>query len=495
MATQPLSPHALKVQLEEKPDEIIVHCAGRITAENSQTFQREIRELIPESRNQIATIARKIVLDLSNVTHVDSTGLGALLGAWTAAQGKGCDLEIANLNPRVEKLVEITKLDTVFKRARVVAAGASTAAMPAVGDVLTALEPEEAYQQAFEAGMVVHRAHPLNCETSIPALFGGAVMPNRRFYVRNHFPIPQLNASSWRLNVGGMVERPLSLSLRDLVKMPSQTEFVTLECAGNGRSLLNPRVIGEQWNLGAVSTAEWTGVPLSEVLNRAGVKCGAKEVVFRGADSGKLELSNDPIRFERSLTIGDAVESGVLLAYAMNGEALPIVHGYPLRVIVPGWYAVASVKWLTEIHVIGERFSGHYQTETYFYEWQRGGQLIREPVTLQQVRSLITEPEPESEVDQGELPIRGAAWSGAAPIARVEISLGGGPWEEARLVGERRQYSWQGWEFIANLEQPGSTVIAARATDMAGRTQPDAPEWNRLGYGNNAIQKLRVDVR
>jgi len=495
MATQPLSPLGLKLQLEEKPNETIVHCKGRITAENSEVFQRQIRDLIPESRFQIATTTRRIIVDLSNVTHVDSSGLGALLRVWTEAQNKGCDLELANLNPRVEKLVEITRLDTVFKRARVVAAGPSAAALPTVGEPLTALEPEQAYQQAFEAEMVVHRAHPLNCETSIPALIGGAVMPNQRFYVRNHFQIPQLDASSWRLNVVGLVERPLSLSLRDLVKMPSQAQFVTLECAGNGRPLLSPRVNGEQWNLGAVSTAEWTGVPLAEVLNRAGVKGGVREVVFRGADSGKLDANSEPIRFERSLSIQNAQASEVLLAYAMNGEALPIVHGHPLRVIVPGWYAVAAVKWLTEIDLIREPFSGHYQTETYFFEWQRGEQLVREPVSLQRVRSLITEPEPDSVVEQGDLPIRGVAWSGAAPIARVEVRIGAGPWQNARLVGEAKRHSWQGWELIARLEQPDSLVISSRATDMANRTQPDSPEWNRLGYGNNAIQKVRVDVR
>src|SRR5262249_39957333 len=313
-------------------------------------------------------ITYRIVLDLSCVTHVDSTGLGALLGAWTAAQSKGCDLEIANLNPRVEKLVRITKLDTVFKRAKVVASGASAAAAPRVEDTLTALDPEEAYQQAIDAGMVVHRADPLNCETSIPALMGGMVMPNPRFYVRNHFQVPKLDPSSWRLNVIGLVERPLSLSLRDLVKMPSHVHFVTLECAGNGRSLLSPRVNGEQWNLGAVSTAEWTGVPLAEVLQRAGVKAGAREVVFRGADSGKLDGRNEPIRFERSLSVDEAHRCEGLLAYAMNGEKLPIQHGYPLRLIVPSWYAVASVKWLTEINVISQPFSGHYQTGAYFFE-------------------------------------------------------------------------------------------------------------------------------
>ena len=495
MATQPPSPRKLKFQLEERTHQAILHWTGKITAENSSAFERDIRNLLPASQGSAAATAYKIVLDLSNVTHVDSTGLGALLGVWMAAKNNGCELEIANLNPRVEKLVEITKLDTVFRRARVVAAGDSPSALPAMDDGVTSLDPEEACRQAIDAGMVVHRVDPLNCETSIPALMGGVVMPNPRFYVRNHFPVPRLDSSSWRLNVIGLVERPVSLSLRDLMKMPSQTQFVTLECAGNGRSLMSPRVNGEQWNLGAVSTAEWSGVPLVEVLQRTGVKAGAREVVFRGADSGKLDASNEPIRFERSLNMDTAYGSDALLAYAMNGEALPIQHGYPLRLIVPGWYAVASVKWLTEIDVIGGRFTGHYQTESYFFEWQREEQVVREPVSQQRVRSLITEPEPDSEVDRGELPIRGVAWSGAAPVARVEVRIGDRPWQEARLVGERKRHSWQGWELIARIEQPGSIVISARATDMASRTQPESSEWNRLGYGNNIIQKVRVDVR
>jgi DMSO/TMAO reductase YedYZ molybdopterin-dependent catalytic subunit len=376
-----------------------------------------------------------------------------------------------------------------------VASGDCTAAMPAVDAAVPAVDPEEACQEAIEGGLVVQRAHPLNGETSIPALIGGVVMPNPRFYVRNHFQIPRLDQSTWRLKVDGLVERPLSLSLRDLVKMPSHNSFVTLECAGNGRSMFNPQVNGEQWNLGAVSTAEWTGVPLLELLDRAGVKACAREVVFRGADSGNLDGSIEPVRFERSLSLDDARGSEALLAYAMSGEALPIQHGYPLRLIVPSWYAMASVKWLTEIDVISEPLRGHFQTETYFFEWQRSGQLVREPVSLQRVRSLITEPEPDAKVEQGEIPLRGVAWSGAAPIARVEVSIGGGPWRGARLIGERKRHSWQRWELIARLEQRGSIVISVRATDMAGRTQPDLAEWNRLGYGNNAIQKIRVDVR
>jgi DMSO/TMAO reductase YedYZ molybdopterin-dependent catalytic subunit len=255
--------------------------------------------------------------------------------------------------------------------AGVVASGGCAAPMPVVDDLVAAFDPAEACQRAIEAGLVVHRAHPLNCETSIASLMGGAVMPNAHFYVRNHFQIPKLDPSIWRLNVGGLVERPLSLGLLDLKNMRSQTLVVTLECAGNGRSLLDPPIEGEKWDLGAVSTAEWTGVPLAEVLERAGIKAGTCEVLFRGVDRGTVPGRTGPIHFERSLTLNAASGSEILLAYAMNGEPLPIQHGYPLRVIVPGWYAVTSVKWLTEIEVIDKPFTGHYQTDVYVYEWKR----------------------------------------------------------------------------------------------------------------------------
>jgi len=376
--------------------------------------------------------------------------------------------------------------------ARVVASGGCAAPMPAVSEIVAALDPEEACQRAIEAGLVVHRAHPLNCETSIPALIGGVVMPNTHFYVRNHFQIPVLDPATWQLDVGGLVDRPLGLTLRDLHNMPSQTLIVTLECAGNGRSLLAPRVEGEQWGLGAVSTAEWTGVPLVEVLDRAGIRAGAREVLFRGADGGKVDGQSESIRFERSLKLDEARDSQVLLAYTMNGEPLPIQHGHPLRVIVPSWYGIASVKWLTEIAVIGGAFGGHFQAARYFYESERDGQVVREPVTLQRVRALITEPGPDEEVGHGELAIRGVAWSGAAPIARVEVSVSGGPWQEARLVSDRKRHSWQWWELITHVDGRGPTTLRARATDLAGRTQPERPEWNRLGYGANAIHEVPV---
>jgi DMSO/TMAO reductase YedYZ molybdopterin-dependent catalytic subunit len=300
--------------------------------------------------------------------------------------------------------------------------------------------------------------------------------------------MPVLDSNDWRLQVAGAVDRSLSLSLRELQNLPSQTLAVTLECAGNGRSLLSPPVPGEQWALGAVSTAEWTGVPLVEVLDRAGVARDAVEVLFRGADSGGQEP------FGRSLAVQDARDGDVLLAYAMNGEPLPVHHGFPLRAVVPGWYAVASVKWLTEIEVLRAPFAGFYQADRYVYEWPSDVGVVREPVTLQQVRALITEPGPNDRIKGGDLVVRGVAWSGAAPVARVEVSISNGPWQTARLVGERRRHSWQWWELLTQVDRPGPASIRARATDLAGRSQPEVPTWNRLGYGCNVIQQVSVEV-
>jgi DMSO/TMAO reductase YedYZ molybdopterin-dependent catalytic subunit/rhodanese-related sulfurtransferase/glyoxylase-like metal-dependent hydrolase (beta-lactamase superfamily II) len=345
-----------------------------------------------------------------------------------------------------------------------------------------------------DPGLVVHNEHPLNCETSIAALIGGVVMPSARFYVRNHFATPTLDPDLYELAVRGLVERPLRLSVRDLQQMPCQSVVATLECAGNGRSMFTPQVPGEQWRFGAASTAEWTGVPLVEILDRAGLTPAAREVVFRGADAGLVDGATAPVRFERSLSADDARETGALLAYAMNGESLPLQHGRPVRLIVPGWYAVASVKWLTDIEAIGEKFEGFYQTDRYVYEWGRDGEIVYEPVRLQRVRALITEPTDSASVTAGELVVRGVAWSGAAPIDRVDVSIGGGPWHPARMIGERRRHSWQWWELLTRCETLGDITVRARATDLAGRTQPERPEWNRLGYGGNAIQTVAITV-
>ena len=354
-------------------------------------------------------------------------------------------------------------------------------------------DPEQERLLAAQAGLVVNGAEPLNCETPV-GMLGGDVTPTAQFYRRNHFPIPVLDEAAWRLDVSGMVQRPLSLSLHELTLLPAETMAVTLECAGNGRRMFRPRVPGEQWGFGAVSTAEWTGVFLADVLRRAGIQRGAREVIFGGADRGTIDGAPHPIHFERSLPVADAAESGALLAYAMNGQPLPARHGYPVRLVVPGWYAVASVKWLSDIRVVEEPFGGFFQTERYVYEWHRGGTEVREPVRLQQVRALITRPVSGQEMACGGLIVRGVAWSGAAPIERVEVSVDSGKWQKARLVGMPAAHGWQQWEFLASGLQPGEVSIRARATDLAGRIQPERPEWNRRGYGANFIHEVLVQL-
>jgi DMSO/TMAO reductase YedYZ molybdopterin-dependent catalytic subunit len=333
-----------------------------------------------------------------------------------------------------------------------------------------------------EARVIVRNEDPLNCETQLSALMDRTITPNELFYIRSHFAPPKIDGSSWRLEVGGLVERPLQLSLEDLERLPAQVKTVTLECAGNGRAFLEPKVGGEQWALGAVSTALWTGIPLAEILDRAGPLAAARALVFKGADGAADQRAGAASRFDRSLTLDEIRESGVLLAYLMNGEPLPVPHGYPLRAIVPGWYGVASVKWLSEIEVIDRPFSGHFQTERYVFE--------SEPVRHQRVRALITHPGAGDEVERGALSVRGFAWSGVAPIARVEVSVDGGEWQAAALSGLASNHFWRPWEAVVQIDRSGPVRIRARATDQAGRAQPELPAWNPLGYGNNAIHDV-----
>ncbi|WP_082969658.1 MULTISPECIES: molybdopterin-dependent oxidoreductase [unclassified Mycobacterium] len=346
-----------------------------------------------------------------------------------------------------------------------------------------------------DTGLVVQREDPLNCETSLQQLIGGVVTPSAHFYVRNHFPTPVLDPQLYQLAVTGLVERRLCLSLDDLYQLPKQSLVTTLECAGNGRLHFDPPVDGEQWDLGAASTAEWTGVRLVDILDRAGLSAGAHDVVFRGADSGPVDGASGPVRFERALSVRDARDAGALVAYAMNGEPLPLQHGRPVRLIVPGWYSVASVKWLTEIAVVDRPFEGFFQTNRYHYEWERDGDVVREQVRLQRVRALIAQPLDGASVAAGEIVVRGVAWSGAAIIDRVDVCVGEDSWQPARLIGEPRRHSWQWWELFARCDLRGSTTVRARATDAAGNTQPERPEWNRFGYGGNAIQTISIEVR
>jgi DMSO/TMAO reductase YedYZ molybdopterin-dependent catalytic subunit len=343
---------------------------------------------------------------------------------------------------------------------------------------------------AAQAGLIVHEDDALNCETP-PAMLGGPVTPTARFYRRSHFGVPLLDEAAWRLEVGGLVDRSLSLSLHQLTQLPAETVVITLECAGNDRARLRPATPGVQWGPGAVSAAEWTGPRLEDVLRRAGIQPGAREVIFAGADRGPVEGSSRAVRFERSLPVADALESGALLAYAMNGRPLPARHGYPLRLVVPGWYGVASVKWLTDIRVVQEPFRGFFQAQRYVFD-QNG---LREPVRLQRVRALITRPGTGQALAGGAVLVRGVAWSGAAPIARVEVSVAGGSWQKARLTGVPEPHGWQQWEYLASGLGSGEVTFRARAADLAGQVQAEQPEWNRLGYGANFIHEVRVVIR
>jgi DMSO/TMAO reductase YedYZ molybdopterin-dependent catalytic subunit len=355
---------------------------------------------------------------------------------------------------------------------------------------------EQARIQA-NAGLLVHTTHPLNAETPIQALTDGPdgeATSTEHFYVRNHFSIPELNPADWMLRVTGCVQHRLTLDLDDLYKMQSHTQVVTLECAGNNRVAFDPQVPGQQWRLGAVSTAEWTGVPLVDVLDRAKLTSRARDVLFRGADRGHVDGRAETIPFERSLSPNDIAGSGALLAYRMNGAPLTPRHGYPLRLVVPGWYGVASVKWLTAIKILDHAFDGHFQTELYRYVWQRDGQTVTEPVRQLRVRSVISEPSCDQTLTCGDVSIRGLAWSGIAPISDVRVRVGRRPWQRANLLGQPERHGWRRWELFTRVDEPGTTSVQARATDSAGHTQPDQPEWNPFGYGSNSVHTVSIDV-
>jgi DMSO/TMAO reductase YedYZ molybdopterin-dependent catalytic subunit len=359
---------------------------------------------------------------------------------------------------------------------------------------IATVDPLRGWREALEAGLVGLSQEPLNCEAP-PELLDAEVTPTDRFFRRNHFRIPELDASAWRLEIGGLVRRPLSLSLDDLRRRDIVSQVVVLECAGNGRNLYNPVAQGEQWGLGAVGNAKWTGVRLADVLARADIRDDAVEVVFRGADRGPASDSPEPIAFERSLSVADARNSGALLAFAMNDEPLPARHGHPVRLIVPGKYAVAAVKWLTHITVTGKPFDGFFQAEHYVFEWRHGDAVVREPVADPRVRALITAPASGDQLPDRAFTVRGVAWSGASPVTRVAVSVAGGQWQPARLVGNPDRHSWQRWELPVRPGGAGELKIRARATDGAGRTQPAQPEWNRLGYGGNFVHEITVRLQ
>ena len=331
-----------------------------------------------------------------------------------------------------------------------------------------------------DSRLVVVTRDPFNAETPLGAQIG-VTTPNGLHYVRDHFPIPRWE----RLVVDGRVQRPLSLGLADLAAMPTRSLVVTLECAGNGRAFLDPPAPGEQWRVGAVGTAEWTGVPLRHLLELARLEPEAVEVLFAGADSGKV--AGREIAFERSLPLARALDPAVLVAFAMNGEPLPTEHGAPLRLVVPGAYGMASVKWLARVSAIDRPFRGYYQAERYV--------LDGEPLPPVAPRAVIAFPS-DGALIVGPITVRGYCWSGASPVARVEVSDdGGASWAEAEIEPAVSPYAWRRWQLAWAPRAPGDAHLVARAWTEDGECQPlEQRRLGSLGYMNNAARPVSVRI-
>jgi DMSO/TMAO reductase YedYZ molybdopterin-dependent catalytic subunit len=339
------------------------------------------------------------------------------------------------------------------------------------------------------AALTMIQPEPFNAEAP-PEALAGDITPTDLHYVRSNFPLP---AHDRVLGVGGAVGNAMTLTLDDLRAMPAVEHAVTLECAGNGRLAQTPLPVGEPWGNYAVSTARWTGALLHQVLAQARPADEAVEVVFEGADHGRYYQYED-IGFVRSLPYAYAADpaAGILIAYEMNGKPLNPDHGAPFRMIVPRYYGVASVKWLKRIDVITEPYHGEFQSHHYMYEWP---DRPAEPVTLMRPRAQITDPAPHAKIPVGSYTVRGKAWSGTGPVTSVEVSLTGeGDWHPARLAPPAGPYQWQDWSFDWQATGAGRHTLRARATDVAGQTQPDVQVWNRLGYGNNVVEVIYIVV-
>lgn len=323
------------------------------------------------------------------------------------------------------------------------------------------------------------------------------VTPPGLHYVLTHYDIPYADEGSWELAIGGRVRRPLRLGIDALRKSPAVTSRVTLECAGNGRALLTPRPVSQPWLVEAVGTAEWTGVPLRVLLAEAGIGPGAVDVVFTGADHGvERGIEQDYRRaLPLDVALGDAPE--ILVAYAMNGGPLPPQHGHPVRLVVPGWYGMAHVKWLRDITVADTPFTGFQQAVA--YRLRQDADDEGEPVTRIAPRALLVPPgfpdfmSRTRVVRPGPVTLEGRAWSGRAPVTGVEVSTdGGGSWRPAELGrGAGHPWAWRSWR-LAWTATPGRHVLGARATDAEGHTQPLDQPWNRGGFANNLVQRVPV---
>ena len=316
-------------------------------------------------------------------------------------------------------------------------------------------------------------------------------------YVLVHYDVPDVDAATWALEVGGEVARPLSLELDALRAYPAVSLPVTLECAGNGRAHLMPRPVSQPWLEGAVGTAVWTGARLSDVLDDAGLTDRAVDVVLTGADHGiERGVEQD---YARGLTLEQARRPEVLLAYEMNGQPLPPQHGFPLRTVVPGWYGMTSVKWLTSLRVVDAPYDGFQNAVA--YRFKQDVDDVGTPVTTIAPRALMVPPgfpdfgSRRRVVEAGPVALQGRAWSGRGPVTTVEVSAdGGATWEDAALERPLGTYAWARWTYTWQAER-GDRVLCVRAGDDTGEVQPLQPPWNTQGMANNAVQRVAVHVR
>lgn len=348
-----------------------------------------------------------------------------------------------------------------------------------------------------EDGMILRSYRFVDIEAPVQ-YFNTWLTPASHFFVRNHMHEPsELDAASWRLTVGGEVEKPFTLALSDLSKMETHSVVNTLECAGNGRALYRPQVPGIQWGKGALGTGRFSGFRLSDVLQRAGIKSSGKHVMFRGLD----EVPGKVPPFIRSIPLEKALDHDTLIATHMNGSPLTKHHGFPARALVPGWVGSASCKWLTEIKVLDAEFVGNFMNPGYRLPNHpvKPGEAVNpddtHPVTALGVKSVIAGPNDGGKLKAGVIRVHGAAWAGEADVTSVEISTdGGATWNPAGLGRDHAHYAWRLWSYDWKATKAGEYTILSRATDSQGRTQPMESVWNPSGYLNNAIDKVTVHV-
>jgi len=346
-------------------------------------------------------------------------------------------------------------------------------------------------------GLIIRQREPHNLETPFDQV-RSFLTPNELFYIRSHFPAPKMELASYRLRIDGAVRNPVSLTYQELRDMQSETRVAVLECAGNSRVFLVPQVEGAQWELGAVGNAEWTGVPLRALLERAGMEDDACEIVFEGADRGtpvEKPVPPGPISYARSLPRDKAVQSEVLIAYQMNGRDLPQDHGYPVRAIVPGHYGMASVKWLTRIQAVREPFPGYWQTSDYAYWDDLDGKPVRRPLGELKLKSEIARPRVYELLAPNQLyTVAGAAWNGGTEVTEIAVSTDGGQtWTPADFIDPAQRHAWRRWQLQwLTPKTPGRYTLLARAKAASGRVQPDAHD---LSYGTYVIDHpLPIEV-